>query len=148
MGRSSLLGVSGLLALAIGCRPPPVSPHDTGERDGSIVDARPEPVDVGAAPLDAAADVPADAPADAPLAADGSLCDRPTGVDLSALGSSCRASGSCPAGLSCLDVSGAVFDRICGIPCGPAAGGDCACPEELRCRERIDKAGAHLECGR
>ena len=74
------------------------------------------------------------------------FCMRPTGIDLTGLGADCSGGAMCGAGYECLSISGAVLQQVCGISCEPADGGECACPAELVCGERTDKAGTHHEC--
>jgi hypothetical protein len=83
-----------------------------------------------------------DAPSDLDAA-----CMRPTGINLDGLGADCSAT-PCAAGLECLGISGVVFQQVCGIPCEVEDGGECACPTELVCGARVDKAGTHHECVR
>jgi hypothetical protein len=102
----------------------------------------------GDAPAVADAFTASDAPAaqDAPATA-GDACVRPM-VDLTGLGADCARDADCPVGMQCLSFAGFVLDLFCGIPCEAADGGECACPAELTCRTRADKAGEHRECMR
>ena len=75
-------------------------------------------------------------------------CSRPTDIDTSDFGADCDDRNPCSAGLTCLGVSGIVFDQFCGIPCEAEDGGECACPEGFTCGERGDKSGTHHECFR
>ena len=103
---------------------------------------------------DAAAEAPdATSPADAAMLSDAisladAACTRPTGIDPDGLSVNCRESGMCLPGYECLDHSGALLDRFCGIPCEAEDGGECACPADLFCGTREDKTGTHRECMR
>ncbi len=63
-------------------------------------------------------------------------------------GADCDDRNPCSEGLTCLGISGIVFDQFCGIPCEAEDGGECACPDGFTCGERGDKAGTHHECFR
>lgn len=102
--------------------------------------------DAASAP-DATASDDAPATPDAISLAD-AACMRPTGIDPDGLSVNCRESGMCLPGYACLDHSGALLDRFCGIPCEVEDGGECACPADLFCGTREDKTGTHRECMR
>lgn len=155
-----------VLALAFAGCPGPSDPADAHvapdagpSLDAPSADDAFAPGDDAFAPGDDAftpGDAPAPAddaftPADARVAQDapstGDACVRPM-VDLTGLGADCARDADCPVGMQCLSFAGFVLDLFCGIPCEAADGGECACPAELTCQTRADKAGEHRECMR
>ncbi|MDB4932958.1 MAG: hypothetical protein JWM10_5442 [Myxococcaceae bacterium] len=91
---------------------------------------------------DAGTDVPAtDAGTDVPAVSD--ACTRP---DIGQINTrqDCRTGGdsACPAGYSCLSMSGIVLQRFCGRPCRS----DCDCATGDVCGSYTDKAGTHPLC--
>ena len=124
------------------------SPTDTPRTDAPTVDVPRADVPTMDAADVPSTDVPArdvpstDVPArDVPAAGD--ACARP---DIAPLTEriDCRMGGDgvCPAGYTCLSMSGIVLQQSCGRSCRA----DCECPASQRCGSYTDKAGTHPLC--